>query len=141
MKRMLKWYSNLYVGEQAQKNISRVKCRLNLGKMQMGMFLITYASNPENLLEIIATEQLLQRTVYRRCPLIVGVGASREEALQIVLQIVEETYAAQGDADVRRYLQMHEKKKRRRTSACSCEKKDSLRNEQEKNSRAEGDER
>ena len=101
---MLEWYKELYVGENARKNVSKVQRKLNHGKFHKGMFLITYASNPQNLLEIIGTEQLVQKTVYRRCPMIVGIAADRDEALLLVQQIVEETYAKQKDADVRRYL-------------------------------------
>jgi len=35
---------------------------------------------------------------------VIGLAASKEEALQIVQQIVEDTYAKQNDVDVRRYL-------------------------------------
>ncbi len=101
---MLEWYKKLYVGENAKKDAVKVKRRLNHGKLQMNMFLVTYASNPENLFDIIGTEQLLQKTVHRRCPMIVGLASSKEEAIQIVQQIIEETYAKQNDVDVRRYL-------------------------------------
>ena len=101
---MLDWYKKLYIGENAKKDAARARRRLNHGKLQMNMFLVTYASNPENLFDIIGTEQLLQKTLHRRCPMIIGLAASKEEAIQIVQQIIEETYAKQNDADVRRYL-------------------------------------
>ncbi len=101
---MLEWYKKLYIGENAKKDATKAKRRLNQRKLQMNMFLITYASNPENLFDIIGTEQLLQKSLYRRCPMVIGLAASKEEALQIVQQIVEETYAKQNDVDVRRYL-------------------------------------
>ncbi len=101
---MLEWYKMLYIGENAKKDAAKARRRLNHGKLQMNMFLVTYASNSENLLEIIGTEQLLQKSLHRRCPMIVGLAASKEEALQIVQQIVEETYEKQENVDVRRYL-------------------------------------
>ena len=101
---MLDWYKKLYVGENAKKDAVKAKWRLNHGKLQKNMFLVTYASNPENLFDIIGTEQLLQKTVHRRCPMVIGLASSKEEALQIVQQIIEETYAKQNDVDVRRYL-------------------------------------
>ena len=102
---MLEWYKELYIGENAKKDATKAKRRLNYGRLQMNMFLVTYATNPENLFDIIGTEQLLQKTVHRRCPMIIGLASSKEEALQIVQQIVEETYAKQQDVDVRRYLE------------------------------------
>lgn len=98
------WYKKLYVGEHLEKEIPKIKRKLNHRKLQRNLFLVTYASNPANLLEIIGSEQLIQRILYENCPMIVGVASSKMEAQQIVQQIVEETYAKQGNVDVRRYL-------------------------------------
>ena len=101
---MLEWYEKLYIGENAQKDAAKAMRKLNHGKLQMNMFLVTYATNPENLFDIIGTEQLIQSAVHRRCPMIIGLAANKGEALQIVQQIVEDTYKKQQDVDVRRYL-------------------------------------
>lgn len=101
---MLKWYKMLYVGNNSKKKASKARWKLDHGKLQTNMYLVTYAQNPENLLEIIGTEQLMQKTVYRRCPEIVGLAASYKEAVSIVQQIIEETYRKQGNTDVRKYL-------------------------------------
>ena len=101
---MLEWYKKLYIGENAQKDAVKAMRRLNHGKLQRNMFLVTYPTNPENLFDIIGTEQLWQKTVHRRCPLVIGLAGSKDEAVQIVQQIVEDTYKKQLDVDVRRYL-------------------------------------
>ena len=102
---MLEWYKKLYIGENAKKDATKAKRRLDHGKLQMDMFLVTYATNPENLFDIIGTEQLVQKAMYRRCPMVIGLASSKGEALQIVQQIVEATYAKQNDVNVRRYLE------------------------------------
>lgn len=100
----MEWYRELYVSEELRKEIPKIKRKLNHRKLQRNLFLVTYASNPANLLDIIGSEQLMQRILYENCPMIVAVASSKTEALQIVQQIAEETYAKQGNVDVRRYL-------------------------------------
>jgi hypothetical protein len=101
---MLKWYKKLYTGDNVKKNIRKIIWKVNHGRMQFDIYLVTRASNPENLLEIISAKQLLQKNIRRLCPEIVGVAGGYEEAVELVRQIVEETYHEQGDMDVRRYL-------------------------------------
>ena len=101
---MLKWYKKLYIGDNAKKKAPSVIKKVNQGKLQYDIYLITLASNEKNLLEIIQANQLLQKTLRNLCPMIVGLAAGYAEALEIVERIVEETYQKQGDTDVRRYL-------------------------------------
>lgn len=102
---MLTWYKKLYVGDNAKKRKDRIIRRVNHRKFQMEVYLITLASNPDNLLEIVPAEQLIQKIVYRRCPMIVGLAVGYWEALELVQRIVAETYETQGNTDVRGYLQ------------------------------------
>ncbi len=108
---MLNWYKPLYVGDNVKdrkKVIRRTTCR----KPQYDVYLVTLAANPENLLEIISANYLLQKTVYRRCPMIVGIASGYGEALALVERIVSDTYEAQQDVDVRTYLRARQKLRR-----------------------------
>ena len=101
---MLKWYKKLYIGDNAKKKVPSVIKKVNQGKLQYDIYLITLASNEKNLLEIIQANQLIQKTLRKLCPMIVGMASGYGEALEVVEKIVEETYLKQGDTDVRRYL-------------------------------------
>lgn len=101
---MLKWYKKLYIGDNAKKKADVYMRRINQGKISFDIYLITLASNEKNLLDIISANQLLQKTVRRRCPMIVGLANGYGEAVELVQQIAEETYHRQNDADIRRYL-------------------------------------
>ena len=59
---------------------------------QYEVYLITLAQNPENQLEIIGANQMLQKTVYRRCPEIIGIACGYGEALELIRQLAEATY-------------------------------------------------
>ncbi len=98
---MLTWYKKLYVGDNAKKKKNQMIHKVNHRKLQLEVYLVTLASNPENLLEIISSNQLIQKAVYRRCPMIVGLAAGYWEALELVQQIVAETYEAQKNTDVK----------------------------------------
>lgn len=58
---MLKWYNHLYLGDTAKKKAPKIIRKVNQGKLQFDIYLVTLASNPENLLEIISANQLLQK--------------------------------------------------------------------------------
>lgn len=103
-KRMLNWSKNLYYGEQAKKKATRIRWRVEHRRPQYEVYLITLAQNPENQLEIIGANQMLQKTVYRRCPEIIGIACGYGEALELVRQLAEATYKMQKNGDIRRYL-------------------------------------
>ena len=89
---MLNWSKNLYYGEQAKKKATRIRWRVEHRRPQYEVYLITLAQNPENQLEIIGANQMLQKTVYRRCPEIIGIACGYGEALELVRQLAEATY-------------------------------------------------
>lgn len=102
--RMLNWSKNLYYGEQAKKKATRIRWRAEHRKAQYEVYLITLAQNPENQLEILNANQLLQTTVYRRCPKIIGIACGYGEALDMIQDLAQATYDKQKDGDIRRYL-------------------------------------
>lgn len=101
---MLKWSKNLYYGEQAKKKATRIRWRVEHRRPQYEVYLITLAQNPENQLEITEANQLLQKTVYRRCSEIIGIACGYGEALELVRQLAETTYRKQKNGDIRHYL-------------------------------------
>ena len=101
---MLKWSKNLYYGEQAKKKATRIRWRVEHRRPQYEVYLITLAQNRENQLEITEANQLLQKTVYRRCPEIIGIACGLWRALELVRQLAEATYRKQKNGDIRHYL-------------------------------------
>ena len=101
---MLHWATTGDSGEQAQSKATRIRWRVEHRRPQYEVYLITLAQNPENQLEIIGANQMLQKTVYRRCPEIIGIACGYGEALELVRQLAEATYKMQKNGDIRRYL-------------------------------------
>ena len=100
---MLKWYKNFYVGE-GLKNPDIIKKKIEDGKLTFGIYLITLSDNPDNLLEIIPAAMLLQKTFYELCPEIIGMARGKDDAIDMVTDIVMEIYRATGAFQVKEYF-------------------------------------
>lgn len=75
---MLKWIRNYYVGEDV-KNPGRARARIIVGKFVPGVYVVTLSDNPGNVLEILSTAELMQRTVRMICPPVVGICQAEKE--------------------------------------------------------------
>ena len=101
----LVWYKTLYLGDTVKKKADRIRKRIDRKKYQPGdIKVITLASNPQNLLDIVPANELRQPYLRANCPPIVGLAGGQQEAIEIVRQIVEDTYRQRGDTKVREYL-------------------------------------
>ena len=97
------WYKYLYLGETAKKHRFSILQKLRLGKVQPGVHVITPA-------------YVLRQNYYREQAdlLIVGVGASYQDAVETVGRIVDETYRETGGFDVKTYLREKEDRLRKK---------------------------
>lgn len=102
---MFKWYYNLYIGRKAERYARKVRARLDAGKTDVGHYVITLASNPGDMLDIVNTIYLTQETLARRTPMIIGIAGDRDEAVKIAAGIIDESLESTGSPDARRYLE------------------------------------
>ena len=63
---MLKWQENFLAGESV-KDPEKIKKKLNSGKPVLGIYLLTLAENPVNLMDIIPAAMLIQKSFYGIC--------------------------------------------------------------------------
>lgn len=101
---MLKWYKNLYIGDNAKKGLQKTIHKINHRKWVNGIYLITLASGVKDQLDILSANQLKQNVLYERCPVIVGIAKGYDEALQLVVKMLEETWEQKKNADIRAFL-------------------------------------
>lgn len=104
----MRWYRNLYLGDNAKKAKYKVFGRIRKWKFTSDTFLITLPSSEENLLDITSANFLLQPYFKKKINLdkiyVVGLAKGREEALYLVRDIIDEVYNATGGFDIREYL-------------------------------------
>ncbi len=102
----MKWYDKLYTGA-AIADAGRIIRLIRHGRMTPGLheiYVITFATNPKNLLDIIPVWNLMQPSYPREGLRIIGLAKGYDEALELVCSIVQDTYEGTGTVDVRNYL-------------------------------------
>ena len=92
---MLKWQEDYYVGEGI-KDAEKTKKRIDAGKVALGVYLVTLSENPGNLLEIIPSYMLIQKSYYAKCPEIIGMAKGKDEATDLAVDIVKNIYGETG---------------------------------------------
>ncbi len=100
----MKWYDKLYVGESIARKANRIKWKINHNAGTFDVYVITLASNPSNLLDLIPARELLQKHYPKKELYIIGLAKGYEEACTVVCEIIKEVYAQTREVDVRRYL-------------------------------------
>lgn len=100
---MLQWNEKLYIGADV-KNPEEVKDKLNQNKWMPGIFLLTFSSNPDNLLEIIPAIVLKQEAARSLCQEIIGIARGKEEAINLAASVIEEVYQKTGTFQVQNYI-------------------------------------
>jgi hypothetical protein len=98
------WYDNLYVGESIGKKKDKVirKIRQNAG--QIGIYVISIASNKSNLLDIIPATDLLFKAYPKKQIFVLGIAKGYDEAVEVAASIIDEVYRNTGDFSVRSYF-------------------------------------
>lgn len=107
------WYEDLFVGEsitpRKKKRIIRsVRRRSPFG----GAYILTLATNPDNLIDIILAKELHQRAYPCRKLFVIGLAGDYEEALRLAGGIVSGIYTVQGDFNVRAFFGRHAHRRR-----------------------------
>lgn len=98
------WYEDLYVGESIVHKTSKIIWKIRHNAGQLNIYVISLASNEDNLLDIIPAQELLQKGYPKRRMYVVGLAKGYDEAVQVAVSIVDEVYQKTGAFDVRSYL-------------------------------------
>lgn len=101
---MITWSDNLYYGSGIKKKHRRAIFAIKHGRMAQDVFCITFASNPNNLFDIIAVDEL-RFPHYKNCKIhILGLAKGREEAKIVVKDMIVDVYKETGEFKVRDYF-------------------------------------
>lgn len=105
---MIKWYPDLYLDSITRKQVKKIKRKMEQGRKTVFYYCIALASNPNNLFDIIYTDELLFHYYRSKEIYIIGLASSRESAVHLVKDIVTELYENTGRFDARTYFQSTE---------------------------------
>jgi hypothetical protein len=98
------WHKNLYVSENIHHKQNKVIWKIKHGAGQIGIYIITLASNEANLLDIIPSTDLMFKAYPKSHLHVVGLAKGYDEALSVASTIIDEVYHMTGGFDVRYYL-------------------------------------
>lgn len=101
---MVQWISNLYIGDRMQKRIDRVMASIDKREVTYNVYCIAIATSDHNLLDIIDANELLFPYYRNRTMKVVGLAKGKQEAVQLVEQIIVRVYQETGGFDVRAYF-------------------------------------
>lgn len=104
----MRWALNLYTTEKTKKKLPKIMWKMKRRRIQPGIWLITIASNPENLLDIFQSIYYLQPAFLKQNPDIVGIAEDEEAAKELVVQMLQDIYEKNGNFDVRSYFEFRE---------------------------------
>lgn len=99
------WYDDLFIGESIRtRSKKRIVRRLNRRIILRTEYLLTIASNPDNLIDIISLRIVRQRYYPRKDLAVIGLAGNYEEALILAGEIVSSIYAVRGDFNLREFF-------------------------------------
>ncbi len=105
MAERVRYHSKLYLSEGITgKKLDKIKKKLEKKPLLSGVFLISVSANPSDQLDIFAARQLVQPYYEKNPPYVIGITESREEALLLVEQMVQECLLERGDCALKEYL-------------------------------------
>lgn len=99
----MKFYKNLYIGDTVKKPEKAIR-KLKRHKVQRGIYVIVYDRDIKSL--AVYHSLMLSQWYYKENPpgCIVGLTNGREEAFDVIEQIVKESLEATGKAELVAYL-------------------------------------
>lgn len=103
----MNWYPDLYVGMSAQRKKNKIISNIRHQKATLNVYLITLAANPKDMLDIINANLVRQPVLCGQPLYIVGIACGYREALDVVLDIVNDIYKETQETAVREYLLEH----------------------------------
>lgn len=102
---MIIWAKKLYLSENidAKKQVKIMKS-IEKGNLNFEVYCIMFASNPNNLFDIINVNELLFPYYSRKEIYILGVATSRIQAFELVKDILYDIYKETGGFAVREFF-------------------------------------
>jgi len=115
------FYKSFYAGESISEKKEKVKWKILHNAGQLEVYVIALSSNPENLMDIIPSWELMQKHYPSQDMLIIGVDKGYENAMELAGKIVVDVFQKTGNLNIRDYfLEQHRENLRREPVWKSC---------------------
>lgn len=98
------WYKNLYIGENAKENKQKIIRNIKRRKLQFGAYVLALPESDHNILDIYPSIVLLQPYFKKKDLFVLGIASSKDEAYEVMEQIVMDSYRSTGAFDIKEYI-------------------------------------
>lgn len=102
----MKWYKDLYIGESITGKSEKIKWKIRHGAGLIEIYIVSLAGCSNDLLDIIPSWELMQKSYPVTDLFIVGLAKGWEEAVEVAAGIVMETFENTGGFDVSSYIDL-----------------------------------
>lgn len=96
--------NTLYYGKQASARKDELADAVRKGKFVPGLYLITFASNGIDQLDILPCYAALQKHVKKRKPVLAGICLGRQEAFETIAEMASDAYRQTGACHLQDFL-------------------------------------
>lgn len=100
----VKFIDKLYIGKTVMWRSAEIKWRLRLFRRVRNVFLILVPQREGDQLEIMDSVYLRQDYYKRFPPVIAGFAYGYDEAVEVVVSLIEEVYRETGSCDIKGYI-------------------------------------
>ena len=98
------WYDNMYYGQSVSGHKFRTKIKVSAGREGFNTYLLTIPEGDCNMLDIIHSTELKQPVYDGHTKYVVGIASGKDEAINLVKNIIEDCYKAIGKIDLREFF-------------------------------------
>lgn len=107
------WYKEYYAGESIGPKKEKVKWKIIHNAGQLDVYVIALSSNPQNLLDIISSIELMQKAYPRQDMMVVGIDKGYDNAVNLAGRIIMDVFQKTGNLNIREYFLERQKNFRR----------------------------
>lgn len=104
MLKWLGWKEKFYI-DNSIKDPDKIRRAVDRKKPAPGVYLLTLSDTPGNILEIIPASLMLQKTLRRLCPPVLGMAKGKDSAMELAVMIIEEVYHNTGGFQIKEYME------------------------------------
>lgn len=97
-----KYLKDFYISPSLHAPRKELLKSIYRGRYYRNLYLITLANHPRNIAEIISLKQMINLRGVMKIPEIIGLALSRQEAVELLIKILEETKIYEKDFGFRK---------------------------------------
>lgn len=102
---MISWSNQLFISKSINKrDLKSIKKKVNKNIFLKDVYCITFASNTDDLFEIYNIKQFVFPYYKKKDIHILGLAKSKEEAYELIIEMIEDIYKETGEFKVRGYF-------------------------------------